>query len=154
MEVIIPIILALISYFTSKKAGASSAQAGLVAAGVGVGSYYVATQTDWGKSFFSDADAKMIPLMEGGVAVKDKDGNPVMVPEGSTTKRDGDKLSVTSPSGSVWTSTLDSVGGVLKSWGGTGTAAVIGAGAIATNSSLKKWLPWLLIGGVAIMVLK
>lgn len=151
---IVSIVVALIGFFSAKKAGATSAQAGLVAAAAGAGSYYVATQTDWGKSFFGDADKKMIPLMKDGVEVKDSNGNKVMVPEGSTVAVDGNNMTVTSPSGDVWKSTLDAAGGVLKSWGGTGTAAVIGAGAVASSSSLQKYLPWVIGGVVAFMVLK
>lgn len=152
--IIAAVIIALISYFTSKKAGASSAQAGAIAAGAGLGSYYVATQTDWGKSFFSDADAKMVPLMNEGQPVLDSKGNKVMVPEGSTVSKNGNNLTVTSPSGSVWTSALDAAGGVLKSWGGTGTAAVIGAGALASSSSLQKYIPWALGAVALLMVLR
>lgn len=53
---IVPLILAILSYFASKKAGASDGEAALVAAGVGAGSYYLATETEWGQGVISDIE--------------------------------------------------------------------------------------------------
>lgn len=129
------IILALLSYFASKKSGASDKKALLTAAGVGAGTYYVATETEWGKEnlnwFESDKDT-------GGSAT----GPEV---------KSGDSV-VTKPNGGALQSVVGGTADVLKSWGGTGTAAVIGTTAVATNSSLQKYLPWLLIGGAVLIL--
>lgn len=130
------IIMMLLSYFLSKKSGASDKQAMLTAAGVGAGTYYVATQTEWGQEnlnwFESDADS-------GGTAT-------------TTPTQDSAGNTVRTPSGSVVTEVVGSTADVLKSWGGTGTAAVIGTAAMASSSSLQKYLPWI-AGGILIYLL-
>lgn len=129
------IILALLSYFASKKSGASDKKALLTAAGVGAGTYYVATETEWGQEnlnwFESDKDT-------GGTATGPE------VKAGDST--------ITTPNGSALQTVVGGTADVLKSWGGTGTAAVVGTAAVATNSSLQKYLPWLLIGGAVLIL--
>lgn len=49
VEAIIAIIMAIIGFFPSKKSGASDGEAAMIAAGAGLGTYYVATETEWGK---------------------------------------------------------------------------------------------------------
>lgn len=131
------LIMALLTFFVSKKSGASDSKAMLAAGLAGAGSYYVATQTDWGQEnlnwFESDADktkATTVPLV-------DAKGNPV-----------------TDASGNVLTKVVSSTADVLKSWGGTGTAAVIGTTAVASSSNLQKYIPWILAGVAALVILK
>lgn len=132
------IIMALLAFFTSKKTGASDKVAMLTAAGVGAGTYYVANNTEWGKEnldwFESSSDTggeetKTPVITTGGTPVKNPDGSIVGTIVGGTTD-------------------------VLKSWGGTGTAAVIGTSAVATSSSLQKYIPMLLIGGAVLLLIK
>lgn len=137
------IIMALLAFFTSKKANpGNKAAALLAAAAVGGGTYYATHETDWGKANLGQLDGVVVP----GKVTYDADGNAV--PEGYT--------SVVGKNG---TSTLVPIPGftsvaadVLKSWGGTGTAAVIGTTAVATSSSLQKYLPLLLIGGALLLL--
>lgn len=130
--VTISMIIALITAFLSKKSGASDGEALALGAGAGLGTYYVATQTDWGKSILSDLDGNPTPLL-------DSEGNPV---------RDAAGRVVYTNSGSTST-----IGDVLKSWGGTGTAAVLGtAGLVASDDDWSKYIPWVL-GAVALVFL-
>lgn len=125
------IILALLSYFTSKKSGASDKTAMLTAAGVGAGTYYVATQTEWGKE---NLDWFESPADTGGKVTS----SPVTTTGGEPVKN---------PDGSVIGTIVGGTADVLKEWGGTGTAAVIGAGTLAVSSEWRKYIPWLIVGG-------
>lgn len=152
IELILAIIMALISYFTAKKKGnASDTQAAAVAAAAGIGTYYVATETEWGQS--------AVDSLEGWLGL-----TTTTNPDGTGTVTSGTRTStgtvVTGPNGEsivIPTGALSGVTGgttlstngwdVLKSWGATGTAAVVGTTALATSSDLSKWIPWILIGG-------
>jgi len=126
------LIMALISYFTAKKSGASNTTA-LAAAGLGAAAgYYVKNNTTWGadlaskvNGLFTGSGSNAV-LGKDGLPLKDAAGNPV-VTGGSTNAFD-----------------------VLKGWGATGTAAVIGTTAIAAGgpSTLTKWIPWIIAGFV------
>lgn len=167
------VVVALISYFTAKKKGASDTTAALVGAAAGAGTYYVGTQTEWGQSVFGlqggdqtalDADGKALlnadgteALIPAGATVyKDADGNPIrdadgdiqyLPKEGSIsgvgTGVTGSNVGTGASTGSTLTKTT---GEVLKSWGGVGTAAVIGTAAAVTKTKTN----WLLIGGLAL----
>lgn len=156
MQIIAAIVVALISYFTAKKSGATSAQAAAIGAAAGAGTYYVATETDWGKSLFANANGAdwVVAKDANGNTVTDSQGRTVYVPAGETATVDAKGKVVTNPDGTWFTKTLDTTKDVLKSWGGAGTAAVIGTTAVATSSSPKKYLPWLLIGGVVLLTRK
>lgn len=123
------LIIALLSFFMSKKSGASDTKAMLTAGLAGAGSYYIATETEWGQenlNWFEDSTKKPTTST---TAVVDSAGNPVK-----------------DSNGNVIYKMIDGTADVLKSWGGTGTAAVVGTTALATNSSLQKYLPWVLLG--------
>lgn len=131
------IIMALLTFFTSKRNGASSTKAALMAGLVGAGTYYVTHETDWGKANLGQFDGvpkpSTVPLLKpDGSPVLDADGQPVNSPSSGSTSGFSD---------------------VLKSWGATGTAAVLGAGAAATGTGIfsSKNLPWLIAGGALII---
>jgi hypothetical protein len=126
------IIMALISYFSQKKSGASNTKALLTAGLVGAGTYYVTHETDWGQANLGQFDGVPNP---GATPVTDAGGTPL---------QDANGLQVL---GGLGTTAIKTTGDVLKSWGGTGTAAVVGTVALA-NGSLSKYIPWI-IGGVA-----
>lgn len=131
------LIMALLSFFVSKKNGASDSKAMLTAGLVGAGTYYVANETEWGQenlNWFSDDKQK--PSVTTTTPITDSSGQPVK-----------------DSNGNIVYKVVDSAGKVLESWGGTGTAAVIGAGAVAADDSLRKYLPWVLIGA-AFLILK
>lgn len=151
----IPIIVALIGYFAAKKSGAKTATAAAVGAAAGLGTYYVATETDWGKSLFADANGSWVKAVdEKGAVITDAKGREVYVPAGEKAVVNSDGKPVVAADGTWFTKTLDSTASVLKSWGGAGTAAVIGTATVASSSSRDKYLPWLLIGGVALLIMK
>lgn len=156
MAALIPILIALISYFATKKSGADDSTALGVAAVAGAGSYYVATETDWGKGVISDLDAGWKNLIgDDGNPVLDAAGKPQRVPEGSVPVRNADGSYVLDALGNVATTGIKTTGAVLQSWGGTGTAAVVGTAAVASKADdLVQYIPWVAGGVVALMLLK
>lgn len=153
---VISIIMALISSFVAKKSGADDKQAALAGIGAGLGTYYVATQTDWGKGVITDIDAAWDKLLgKDGEPILDGQGNEVKAPPGSKVVYNADGSVKRDPVTNNPVVELGrTVGDVLESWGPTGTAGVIGATAVATDDKLKKWLPWLAGGVIVLMVLK
>lgn len=153
---LIALITALVSYFASKKAGASDGQAAMIAAGAAAGSYYVATETEWGQGVVSS--------IEEWVGIKDSKGNPVLNNDGSQTKVpkgaqvvvDADGNPVKDSSGNVLWKLVDETGKVLTSWGPVGTAGVVATGAAASDGLFdSENLPWIIGGGLlAIAVLR
>lgn len=138
VQLIIALLMALISYFTAKKKGnASDTQAALAAAAAGVGTYYVATETEWGKSAVASLSDAIgyTPSSTNSTTATTADGKPVAIPN---------------TSGTASTNSWD----VLKAWGPTGTAAVVGTTALGVSGSSRKYLPWIAIGAVALLVLK
>lgn len=77
---------------------------------------------------------------DGGV-ILDGNGSPIFATDTKVVPTVGNGL-------------LSTTGEILKSWGGTGTAAVIGTTALATGGAgpLKELLPWIL-GGLALFLL-
>lgn len=150
MELLIPVILALISYFTAKKGGASTAQAAGVAAAAGIGSYYVATETDWGKSVVAKLDGAWLKLTnQNGSDVIGDDGKPVYAPEGAVVVRDAAGNLVKDANGNWFSSATGTIGDVLKDWGASGTALVVGTGAAASGGMFSN--KWVVIGGLALI---
>lgn len=148
------IIVALISYFSAKKSGASDGQAALVAAGAGAGTYYVATQTEWGKGVIDNIESWVGLKDEDGNVLTNGDGTAVKAPEGAKPMIDEETGEVMrDENGNVLWKLVDSAGNVLESWGGTGTAAVIGAGAVAT-SDYSDWLLPIGLGVGALLLLR
>lgn len=145
------IIMMLLSYFVQKKSGASTGKAALTAAAVGVGTHYVATETKWGQSVETTLESTWSNLTNSsGTAVTNTDGTMAKAPEGATPKVDanGEQLydSMGNALFNLADNTVSTAGGVLKSWGATGTAAVLGTTALATSDDKK----WLIYGAVAI----
>lgn len=135
----IQIIIFILSYFLSKKQGASDGKAALIAAGVtGVATYTGLTDTIAG--WFGDAST----TTAGSATTATVGQTGAILPTGGGL----------GSTGSGTTGISESVADVLKSWGATGTAAVIGTTAVSTSSSLQKYLPYLIIGGVALLILK
>lgn len=149
---ILAIITAIISYFGSKKAGASDGQAALVAAGAGAGAYYVATDTEWGKGVVSQISEWVGLKDPNGQVLLDANGQPTKAPEGATPVMGADGQPARDPNGNIIWKLVDSAGNVLQSWGPTGTAAVIGAGALASTADDFPWL-WVGAGGIALLAL-
>jgi len=134
------ILLALLTFFTSKASGASNTKALVTAGLAGAGSYYVTHETDWGKANLGQLDGVIITDASANSPIVDSNGNPVLDESGTT---------MVAP-------IIDGVGSnitdVLKSWGGAGTAAVIGTTAAASNGLFSSAnLPWLL-GGIALLL--
>jgi len=130
------LIMAIISYFGAKKSGASNTTA-LAAAGLGAAAgYYVKNNTTWG----ADLAGKVNGLFSSG----------------STPALGKDNLPLKDAAGNVVMTNGTNAFDVLKGWGATGTAAVIGTTAIAAGgtSSLQKWLPWIILGVGGYLLIK
>lgn len=135
------IIMALLTFFTTKKSGASNTTAALAAGLVGAGTYYTTHETEWGKKNLGALD---------GVNLSAGVKPPTTVPVADNATGGG----VVLPSDKSGSST--GVFDVLKTWGATGTAAVIGTGAAATGSGVfdNKYVVWGVIGLAALFILK
>lgn len=133
----ISIITALLSFFLSKRSGASNTKAALVAGLAGTGAYYVTHNTDWGRANLGDLDG----VPQDGGTVSDVDGSPAV---------DENRKPIVTGGNSNGTSFWD----VLRGWGATGTAAVIGTTGAAAGTGVfsNKYVPWIL-GGVALVLL-
>lgn len=128
-------LLSFILTFLLQKSKGKSTGAALVSAGlVGLATYALADPTNPSNLFGVGVDS-------GGVAAA---GAPKVAAVGEIGSSAASS-SVTDLLGKTVTTTGD----VLKSWGGTGTAAVIGTTTLATSSSASKYLPWI-IGGVVL----
>lgn len=152
---ILAIIAALISYFASKKGGASDGEAALVAAGVGAGTYYVATNTEWGKGVVSNVEDWVGLKDEAGNPVTNTDGSEVKAPPGAVPQLNEDGTVMKDENGNVLWKLVDSAGNVLESWGPTGTAAVVGtAGVVSKLDELPSWVVPVGIGAAALLLLR
>lgn len=151
----VSIIMALISFFITKNKTGSTSKALAAGAIAGIGTYYVTHETDWGKANLGSLDGVVAstPLVDkNGAAVLDPQGNAIKLPAGTTVRYNPDGTVIKDAGG--FPLIISSTADVLKSWGGTGTAAVIGTATIAGSSKLQKYLPWVLIGGIALLILK
>lgn len=127
----------IISFLYQKSRGKSNAVAALTGAAVGLGTYYLADPANPNNLFKIGVDSASTSTGSGTV-------NPA-----GTTVASG-----SSGVADVIGKTVTTTGSVLSSWGGTGTAAVIGTTALATSSSFEKYLPWILVGGAALLLLR
>lgn len=142
------IIVTLLSFFASKRSGASNTKA-LVTAGLAGGTaYYVSHETDWGKANLGSLDG--VTPVSTGAAILDAAGKPVLDPVTGLPLLSTEAVTPGAKTSVGGTGAFD----VLKSWGATGTATVLGTAAIATSPGLQKYLPLALIAGAAFLVLK
>lgn len=154
-ELIIMLIISLVSYFGSKKAGASDGQAALAAVAAGAGTYYATTQTDWGKDMVKTIDSSWTKLMGAdGAPVLDGSGNEVLAPAGAVAETNPDGSVKRDEDGNVLWKLVDSTGKVLTSWGPAGTAAVVGTSALVANDDLPSWVLPVGLGVLAFVLLK
>lgn len=145
---ILAIVAALIGFFTSKKAGANDATAAAVGLAAGGGTYWAATQTDWGKATVDKIDGSWKQLFnKDGTPAKDENGNTIHLPAGITPVEGG---GYTDGKGGFW----DNVGDVLKDWGPAGTAGVVGGGIVASKFKFEPWMALAGLGVLALVVLK
>lgn len=138
----VSIIMFLLSFFLTKSKTGSNSKAVLAAALVG-GATYAYTHSDFaaGSSLaeYDGVENGATPLLNAdSTPAKDANGQPILTAGPATVGSDGGLIS--------------NAAGVLKSWGATGTASVIGTTAIATSSSLQKYLPLILIGGAVLIL--
>lgn len=135
------IITMLLSFFATKANGASNTKALVTAGLAGAGTYAITHETDWGKANLGSLDG-VDASTAGAARISSEDDQPVKDAAGNV---------ITVPSdgkGSV-------VADVLKSWGGVGSAAVLGVGATAAGGGIfsKENLPLLLGGGLILLFL-
>lgn len=107
------ILMALLAYFTqSRNSPEDRRRAALVAAGAGLGTYYVSHNTDWGQENLGQFD---------GVVASD--------PASEQIAKEYNRDLTRNPTNSGWA--------WLKGWGGAAVGAVGGA---AAASSLPSWV--------------
>lgn len=139
------ILMALLTFFSQKKSGASGSKALLAAGLVGAGTYFVTHETDWGRTNLGDLDGVVTTP-----SVPASDDNTVKNPDGTVMTSGGNPVikpvitngAPAGSSGSIWD--------VFKSWGATGTALVLGTGTAAAGGSIMP----LIVIGLAIALLK
>lgn len=130
------IISFLVTFLFQKKKGKSTSSALLAGAAVGAATYLLADPSNPDNLFRIGVDST-------GTAAA-----------GASTVQSAGAVTTSGTSGitDVLGKTVTTAGSVLSSWGGTGTAAVIGTTALATNSSLSKYLPWVLGVGAILLL--
>lgn len=144
-NIILSILMAIISYVTTKKGDSKNeGKAMAAAAAAGLGTYWFTTETQWGKdgvAWLNDNIANLdgtTPITaDGGGQVVNADGRVVSV---------GTSRPPTTSNTNAWD--------VLKGWGAAGTATVIGTSAVAGGMFSKDWVKWALIGVGAYLLLK
>lgn len=143
------IIMFILSFLMSKSKGKSTAQAAGIAALAGGATYLLADPAN-------SSNLLGIGVEPGSVgAEKASPGDSAAVSSVLATDPEHTAKSTAAgtAAGQTWfQSTLDTVGSTLKSWGGVGTAAVIGTtGVVAGDSETSsKILMW---GGLALAAL-
>lgn len=155
------LIMTLLSFFLTKAKTGSTSKALLAGAAAGAVTYGVTHHTEWGRENLGtldgvdfDVDAsKASGSSANNVQARDADGNPIVDSAGNPVY---EKPTVKAArEEAVSPGIVQTVGSVLSSWGGVGTAAVVGATGAATGSgvfssdNLMKWLPWA-IGGLVV----
>jgi hypothetical protein len=128
----ISLIMFVLTYLTTKRAGGSDTAALMTAGLAGAGTYYATTSTDWGKANLQPLEDK---ITGAATPVLDSKGQPVIGKDGT-------------PLVSTATGLFD----VFKEWGATGTAAVIGTAGVVTGS-IPKSVIYLGIGLGAVFLL-
>lgn len=143
-DIILSILMAIISYVTTKKGDAKNeGKAMAAAAAAGLGTYWFTNETEWGKDSVSWLNKNIANL----------DGTTPTTTGGGAVKTDADGKVVSANTGTRPGSSNTNAWDVLKGWGATGTATVIGTGAVAGGLLSDNWVKWALIGvGVYILL--
>lgn len=140
------IVMFLLSFLMSKSKGKSTAQAAGIAALAGGATYLLADPANSSNLLGIGVD----PGSVGSVKVPPGDSSVVSSVPAADPADVTRSTAAGAAAGQTWfQSTLDTVGSTLQSWGGVGTAAVIGttgvvAGGSATQSKILLW------GGLAL----
>lgn len=156
----IEIFIMILSFILTKNKTGSTTKAAAAAAISGAGAYYVSHNTDWGKANIGDLNDSIDEFVglknADGSTVKDADGEDIKVPAGATVVRDAAGNVVMAANGQP--TILGATADVLKSWGGTGTSAVIGTTALAASGTgsdfIKKYGMWIVVGTAAFLLFK
>lgn len=130
------IIIALISFFASKKSGKSTGDSAAIAAAAGAVTYGVTEYTDWGQENLKPIDDSI----NGWFGTGDDKSSSSITTTGTTGGQTGTSVVTVPASSGSSTGAWDT----LKSWGPMGTAAVVGTAGAATGTLDKSWL-W--VGG-------
>lgn len=161
------IFMALLAWLSADKSTPAARTNALMGAALAGGATYAVTHgTDWGKANLGQFDGVVDPDALIPTTTKTVNGVTYDVPNGQVLQYDSDGSVILDGNGSpifatdttvvptVENGLLSTTGEILKSWGGTGTAAVIGTTALATGAagSVKDLLPWIL-GGFALFLL-
>lgn len=135
------LIMALITFLTSKSSGASTGKAAALAAGVGLATYYTADP--------SNKD-NLLGLTYG----KDSTGEDSLPKISAGSTNETKVREIPSTLGSLGSTVISESAGVLKSWGPTGSLAVVAGTTALASKDWKKYLPWALGALALYMVTK
>lgn len=129
---------------SSTKKGVSAGKAAMIATGVAAGTYFLADPSNEDNFLGIGQGEKAIP---GDVNDEYYKGdNPAKEASGNL------GTSVLGTVGSVAKTAVSEVGQTVRSWGPTGTLAVVAGTTALASDSFKKWLPWI-AGGAAVLLL-
>lgn len=171
----LPVIVAVLSFFLTKKSGGSTAQAAGVAALTGVATYAVQNNTEWGREHLSsldkadmtsnptlverpklDAQGNKIPKVDGnGDFILDANNDLVFETEKVVVNPKYDPASKTITAPPTGTVSQPSSGGLSDFWKSMGaagqTAVAAGAGVVAAKT-IPTWA-WLAAGGLGLYLI-
>lgn len=144
----ISIAMFILSFLVSKSKGKSTAASAGIAALAGGATYLLADPANSSNLLGIGVE----PGSVGSEKVTPGDTAAVSaVTDVNTANRPASTAATAATGGSWFNSTLDTVGSTLRSWGGAGTAAVIGTtAAVSGTSENSKYLLW---GGLALAAL-
>lgn len=154
------IIMAIITMVASLLAKPKNkAQAVALGAMAGLGTYYVSHNTEWGQEMLGSLDGVVVDQSVASGDIQ-ADGS-IRLPDGTIVQRqvlaDGSYSTIAKVGATAAAPSGSSTTGwdVLKSWGGTGTAAVVGTtGLVAQPDSFSKYIPYALGVGLFFLLLK
>lgn len=131
------IVMFVLSYFGSSKAGVSKGKAALIATAAAAGTYYLADPANTSNVMGISTDGWDKPI-----------AGDVTTEAPATGANAGTSLGAI---GTVGKSIVETAGSVAKSWGPVGTMGAVGA--VSLLSGNKTWL-WLALGVGAVFLLK
>lgn len=136
----VTIITWLISYLLSYSKTKDVGKSALIATGVAAAAYYTVEPTN-ATAIYGDTSRKILGYDPVSPDTLANAGTTGTATNGST--KSAYDLGI---------SALDNTGGVLKSWGAVGTAGVMTTAAAVSDSNFTKYLPWIIAGGLLLVV--
>lgn len=152
---VIMLIISFLAKYRGKKENLGKAL--LTSAAVGAGTYYLTHNTDLLPDSLRELDGvstDIVPTLPNAAEVTAGTATPEQKAAYDAALVKATAAGATySSSGALQTVTTGTAD-VLKSWGAAGTAGVVATTAAVTSNSFEKYLPWLAIGAVALILMR